>query len=254
VSQQTIGNTDEPQHWRRLLRTRNWIIAVWLAALAGTLIAFPLLGVLTISNNWVFGALTVLGTGVLGGACVGLIFQGSLEKQLKLTLESNDTSNLAYWIQTLYAPASLLGYPQMISEYQTKVRSKLLIHMSGLTEVTAYILSSDDRALLYRTLKGQDVELIREVLRVVPILADESAMPYVRHLAKGRGLAANDPELERLAQSTLEVLRSRIQTGTATGLLRACSRPLTAEHELLVPANARSESEAEELLRGGSRE
>jgi hypothetical protein len=119
-----------------------------------------------------------------------------------------------------------------------------------LTEETAYLLRADERHALYKSLYGKDEELIRVVLQVVPNLGDAHALPFVRRLAEGKVLAATHTELQIEAQSSLHRLQSNLDLSHgAQGLLRASQHPQAPDEELLIPAHAKSDTEASELMR-----
>ena len=237
------------RNWRRLVRVRNGILGVWLGGLACDILTMPLMGVFPSRVDQILGAMIVLTIIWLSGACVGVVLQLSIEKHLRATFQTQDIFNLGCWIDTLFAQTSTKAYPQL-AKYYADARAGLLEQLPQVTDESAYLLRPHERNALYKTLNGTDAELIHAVLRVVPVLGDARALPCVRHLAEGNGLAAANTDLQAEAQSALSLLQARIDNGSsAQGLLRASRHPQTPDEDLLIPARANTNAETRVLLR-----
>ena len=237
--------------WRRLVRERNTIIAIWLGGLTLNLpVPFALLAIFPSMKDLALGLMVAFFVCWISACLAGLVLQSSLDDHFRQTIARNDISSLGCWIDTLFSPVAKGAYPQSAGKHYQAARAGLLEHLPLLTEETAYLLRADERHALYKSLYGKDEELIHVVLEVVPNLGDARALSGVRHLAAGKGLAAANTELQVEAQSSLHRLQSNLDLSSgAQGLLRASQHPQTADDELLIPAHANSATEASELMR-----
>jgi len=246
-----VALPEDVAKWRRLVRIRNTILAIWLGALVCNLpVPFALMAYFPSIKYQALG-LMVAFTVCWSSACAaGIVLQRSLDNHFQQTLKRNDISSLGCWIDTLFSPVSKAAYPQSTSKHCEAARAGLLEHLPLLTEETASLLRANERQALYKTLYGKDAELIPVVLRAVPILGDARALPFVRHLAEGKGLAAANTQLQAEAQSSLRRLQAHLDLSSGSqGLLRASQQPQLSEDELLIPAHANSDTEARELMR-----
>ena len=243
--------TEDVAKWRRLVRVRNTIIAIWLGGLACDLIVpFALVAIFPTMKDLALGLMVAFMVCWVSACVVGLVLQSSLDNHFQQTIKRNDISSLGCWIDTMFSPVSKGAYPRSAGKHYEAARAGLLEHLPLLTEETAYLLRADERHALYKTLYGKDEGLIPVVLRVVPILGDARVLPFVRHLAEGKGLAATNTELQVEAQSSLRRLQSNLDLSRgAQGLLRASQHPQVSDEELLIPAHTKSDTEARELMR-----
>jgi hypothetical protein len=237
--------------WRRLARLRNTIIGIWLGGLASNLVIPAIILELFPSlKDLALGVMVAL-AGCWISACVaGIALETYLNQHFQQTLASNDLSSLGCWIDALFSPISKWAYPQAARRHYDAARAGLLEHLPHLTEETASLLRSSDRLTLYKTLQAQDTDIIRAVLKAIPVFGDSRALPYLRSLAAGKGAGA-DAALQAEAASTLAVLETQLAQGNgAQGLLRASQPPQATAGEMLrAAAHATNESEATELLR-----
>lgn len=245
------------QKWRRVVRMRKWIAGLFFGGLACDFLVLLLMGVFPAMQDQpvVVGAMCALTVCWFSACCVSILFPSLLDTHIQETFQSKDVSHLGCWIYILFSPLSPGGFLHQTKRYHAEARSNLLEQLPLLTEETASLLRNDERHALYKTLYGKDEELIFAVLRVTPILCDARALPFVRHLAEGKGWAATNAELQMEAQSAL----SRLQAGLALssgsqGLLRASQPPHASKEELLIPAHANSDTEAQELMRANIQE
>jgi hypothetical protein len=242
--------SERVKRWRRLVRVRNGIIGVWIGGLATEIVVFPLMGVFPAIKYQILygiGALTVCW---FGAACAGLAFNSYLEDHIQRTFRSKDITSLGCWIDVLFSPVSKIAFPQEAKQNYEAARAGLLEQLPLLTEDTAHLLRVDERHALYKTLYGTDAELIPVVLRVLPVFHDARALPFIRHLAEGKGLTVTNTHLQAEAQSSLSRLQANLDLNSgARGLLRASQHPQSPEEELLLPAHANGDTEAGELLR-----
>ena len=129
-------------------------------------------------------------------------------------------------------------------------RESVMACLPDMKEGDYSLLSPQQRGILYRSLAGTDVELIRAVLWALPTLGDEQALPYLQALALGQGMLEGNEEIRRAAQECLPLLQANLaRKRSPQTLLRASSVSATKSEELLHPAQDVGESEAQQLLR-----
>jgi hypothetical protein len=139
--------------------------------------------------------------------------------------------------------------PQYTGIY-ADAHAALLEQLPQLQEETAFLLNVEERYALYRSLYGNDKELIRLVLRAVPLFGDRQALPFVRPLAEGKGIAADNAGLQTEAQSSLVRLQEILErTSGPKALLRASHAPQAPKEQLLKPVYGSSETPPSQLLR-----
>jgi len=159
-------------------------------------------------------------------------------------------SLLTYWNDGVLPRAKSASLRWSLTGSQVRERAELLQQLRLLTEDTAYVVHDRERHALYKTLYGQDAELISAVLRAVSVLGDSRALPFLRHLAEGNGMAATNMQIRTEAQGSLERLQSVIDLSSGSqGLLRASSAPPAPEENLLHPVQGNHETDPRELLR-----
>jgi len=232
-----------------MVRVRNTLIGCWLAGLGTEILLFPLISVPSIKPYFLPG-MGVLTAWWFGACLAALLFNSRIEKHIQQTFRSKNLTILGCWIDTLFAPASTKGFPQARARCFAEARAGLLEQLPLLTEEAAYLLRASERKALYQTFQVPDEELISVVLRAVPVLGDARALPFIRHLAEGKGMAATNGQLQAEAQISLSRLQTILDLSKGSqGLLRASRAPQTPMEQLLTPAQGNHETDPKELLR-----
>ena len=235
--------------WRRMVRARNCLIGFWIGGIVTEVVAFPLISVPAM-KDYFLPAMGVLTVTWLGGGCVAMLVQSRLEKHMQQRFQSKDAANLGCCIDILFAPAAVAVHGVSASKFYAEARTAVLEQLPGLTEETVLLVRDSERRVLYSTLKGKDAELIPVVLRAIPIFCDARSLPFIRHLADGKGLAATNADLQSEAQVSLSRLQSVLDlTSGSQGLLRASYAPQLPEEQLLKPVQGNRETDPRELLR-----
>lgn len=255
--EQSLFDTERPdmnKKWRRLARVRNWLIGVWFGGIVGSILLSPLMGVFPSIKYQILAAMCVLTICWFGAVCGILLLTSShLEFHVRETFRRKDVANLGCWIDILFAPASAICLSKKTPKYQPiyeAARNGLLEQLPLLQEETAHLLTVSERHALYKSLGGDDAELISVVLGALPLIGDARALPFVRRLAEGKGPAAGNMELQTKAQSSLHQLQARLDGSSgAQALLRASHHPQAPEEQLLKPAHANNDADADELMR-----
>jgi hypothetical protein len=165
-------------------------------------------------------------------------------------------TGLSGWIDRRFSRSSATMRPRTEPEEYTGIyadaRTALLEQLPLLQEETAALLHVDARYALYRSLRGNDKELILVVLRAVPLFGDARALSFLQLLAEGKGSAVGIPEVQEKAQSSLRRLQEFLERANGPqALLRASHAPQAPEEQLLKPVQGISETDPKELLRAG---
>ena len=151
-------------------------------------------------------------------------------------------ANAAGLLATYFEDVTLIGPMAEALDYKRKsvrnIAAETLVRLLPLLhEEDSNILTSAGRINLRRALLGSNAELMFATLGALDRVGDTEAIPYVRKLVSGAGLAGNDNRIQTAAQQTLFHLSALVEAQRAPQtLLRAAS--------LLEGAN-------EMLLRGG---
>lgn len=236
--------------WRRLKRIRDWILGCWLGGIATELILFPMMGVFPSVKYQILFTCGVLTVVWFSAALAGCFLSSYINAHMQQTLVERDVANLGCWIDLLFAPINKMAYPQEVKSNENAARPALLEQLPLLTVETACLLRANERYMLYKTLAGNDAELISAVLGVVPLFADARALPFVQHLANGNGMANGNIALQSEAQSSLDRLQVILNHSRGEkALLRASHSPQTPGDALLKPVQEPSDRNAAELMR-----
>jgi hypothetical protein len=221
----------------------------WIGGLVTEIVTFPLISVPSV--KYLILDLMVALTVVWFSACGALVlFQFRIEKHIQQTLQSRDVTGLSCWLDTLFGVASTKGNPHTAGRCCEEARAAILEQLPHLTEESASLLRSRERLTLFKTLRGEDAEMISVVLLAVAVFADARALPFVRHLSEGKGLAAKNEDLRAEAQASLNRLQAILDLSSGSqALLRASSPPQAPEEQLLHPIQGNSETDPKELLR-----
>lgn len=196
---------------------------------------------------------------MLGALIASWFGSGCALSLFERTARSKGIAKLSRWMDLPFARTSTARSPiKAADKHQwlyTQARQELLEQLPRLQEDTVYLLDIDERHLLYKSLFGNDAELISVVLQVIPLLGDSRALPFVQHLAEGKGLAARETGLQAEAQASLQQLQANLERSSGVqALLRASHPPQTPEEQLLTPAHANSETDVQELLRADTQQ
>ena len=235
------------QTLRRLMRLRSVLGWCWAGGLSA--------GMLTLFLHQV-PALKAY-DGLLGGSalaftlcwivgCYGLqLVRPLVEEHIRRRFRLDHVHRLTYWSNGVLPRGKLVSLGSRV-----EARTELLKQLSLLTEDTAYLVFDRERRGLFKTLEGQDDELISAVLRAVPVLGDARALPYIRHMAEGSGIASINMKLRTEARSSLNRLQAILDLSRGSqGLLRASSPPAAPDEHLLHPVQGSHETDPKELLR-----
>ncbi|MCW3097393.1 MAG: hypothetical protein JWL77_3011 [Chthonomonadaceae bacterium] len=184
------------------------------------------------------------------GCYGGQLVEPFVEQHIRSRFRLDHVHRLTYWSGGVLPRGKSVSNPWRLIGTRAQARSELLHQLSFLTEDTAYLVFDRERRGLFKTLEGEDDELISAVLRAIPILSDARALPSIRHLADGNGIAATNMKLRTEAQSSLNRLQSVLDLSSGSrGLLRASSAPQAPEEHLLHPVQGNSNIDPKELLR-----
>ncbi|MCW3053782.1 MAG: hypothetical protein JWN14_2952, partial [Chthonomonadales bacterium] len=105
--------------------------------------------------------------------------------------------------------AEILGLPDLPREVPIALR-RLLLEFHVLDSA---LLNSKQRACLLGILTETDLgslALQRATVKAVALIGDSMALPVLKHLAAGEGIAANSPEIQADADLALRELQARI--------------------------------------------
>ncbi|MCW3101081.1 MAG: hypothetical protein JWL77_6699 [Chthonomonadaceae bacterium] len=247
-----IASPGSVRKWRWLVGIRNGLAAIFLTVLAGAAVAFCMaISVAKPVGETLLCLVFILLVCSLGICIVGLPIQFLLERQLQRTFQNRDITGLGCWIETLSTLHWSASHPTAQEKSGAGARAALLAQLPLLTEETASLLRPQERLALYKMLPGQDAQLISAALKAIPLLSDAHALPFLQHLAEGKGPAAINPELQAEAAASLTQLQTTLALNrSAQVLLRASSQPSqTPTAELLIPAHGASETDPSQLLR-----
>jgi hypothetical protein len=237
------------QTLRGLLRLRNVLALCWAGGLSA--------GVLTLFLHQVpalkdFVGLPMVAASVsFGVGLYGVQFVDPLIKEyIGRRFRIDHIHPLTYWSNGVLSRGKSAYFLWTWTGSRVPERTELLQQLSYLTEDTAYLVFDRERRGLFKTLEGEDDELISAVLRAMPVLGDAHALLYIRHLAEGNGIAATNVKLRTEARSSLNRLQAilDLSSGSQT-LLRAAAAPQAPEEHLLHPVRGNQETDPQELLR-----
>ena len=248
---------ESDRQWRHLAHRRNRFLELCIGTHAcALLLLYPLVHIGSRSPLlWpIFAGMLALSVAWVGSGCLALRCQSQLVAHVQQTFLSKDIRNLNCWIDLLFASGAQACNNGKWDHVRAAAGARLRKYLPLLNEETASLLNAHDRRALYKALRGQNTELISLVLQVAPLLGDACALPYVQHLADGKGTARKHPELQAKARSVLPNLQARVALSSSTaGLLRASQPPPTPPEELLLPAEAHNATDPTELLRAENR-
>jgi hypothetical protein len=89
--------------WRRLVRLRNTIIAIWLVGLVSNLLVpFALMAIFPSMKDLALGLMVVLFVCWVSACIAGLVLQSALDAHFQQTITCKDLSCLGCWIDTLF--------------------------------------------------------------------------------------------------------------------------------------------------------
>jgi len=257
--------------WRQLVRIRNGIATLFLVTLGSAFVTLALIGIFP---TWIDAAnledlrsmayllhnpFLILLVCALGIGTAGLCFHVHLENHLKQTFRRNDITDMGCWIETLSTLRWTAAYwnsdnIDAVMLITAQARAQLLEHLPRLTADTAPLLNARERYALYKMLHGKDAELIPALLHAIPLLSEARALPFLRHLAEGKGPAAENQPLQAQATAALHQLQANLALQrTSHVLLRASQPPETPTQELLLSTYAHPEIDPTELLRAQNR-
>ncbi len=74
-----------------------------------------------------------------------------------------------------------------------------------------YLLNARRRRWLHEELTGYNVPLVAAILEALYQIGDGTAVRFVEPLARGRGLAAKEPQIRTAAAACLPLLRARAE-------------------------------------------
>ena len=249
----SVASAENERQWRRLTLLRNRFVGCFVGSLGCEMFFLYLLLHGPSQSPLILpiaGAMLALTACWVGGGYLALRSQSRLVTHVRQTLRSKDIHSLGFWIDQRFSVGSYACNTGEWDLCREDARTGVLEYLPLLTAETASLLRATDRHTLYRTLYGQDTELIAVVLQVVPVLGDAHALRGVQHLAAGRGAARKHPELQSEAQSIL----TRLQAGLAINsnpqtLLRSSQPPQAPQEDLLLPAHPSNTTDPSELLR-----
>jgi hypothetical protein len=183
-----------------------------------------------------------------GAGCAMIGVMRHLHLGLRRTLQTQDTTAIGSWVEVLVPRADV--WPGIHKILVCTARESVIACLSDMKEGDSSPLSLQQRGVLYRSLAGTDVELIRAVLQALPSIGDEQALPYVQALALGTGKLKGNEAIRMAAQGCLPLLQANLALKLSPQtLLRASSVSDTKSEELLHPAQDVGASEAQQLLR-----
>ena len=243
-----------PQSAIRYKKIEYWGYIIMLAAIIALSFS-PLLSIKF--PNWSIVLHAMIGTAIVSGVMASAASIAKQKLCKNIWLISDKVADLGALIEAL----ELTSHEPLW--FQITARWQLIKMLPTVSQSDAIYLNTSHRQRLNRVLAGNDGGLILAVLAGLEKIGDQTALPYVRVLAEGKGnfnrvkkndksKLTNHMSVEAIAQRCLVSIERNVEQKSNLQILLRPSRAATSPDELLRPAaqtDYTTSEQSEQLLR-----
>ncbi len=208
----------------------------------GVLVVSILILSLVEHTRGMFGVFRLLSfTGIIAG--IGAASKVQKEGVRKLA-KSPDIRGVGHFIEALDFGDK---------EIRAEAVDALMGQLPRLKASDSRLLNDDQRAVLYKQLRGKNTKLILAILESLEQIGDAKAIPPVESLAGNAGSESRDSQIAASAKACLPALRLRAEQERASQTLLRPTTNEGAESEILLrPMANAQDTPAEQLLRAAN--